>query len=88
MDTEKPNNERNKAIKGRIKIEEKPITIDTFVEEIQYRIKIDRFTGGVMNNALFDSMPIWAGQGDESMVTLELDIDRYQDWEAGLMLLY
>ena len=87
VDTEKPDSGRNKAIKGRIKIEEKPITLNTFVEEIQYRIKIDRFTGGVMNNALFDSMPIWAGQGDESMVTLELDIDRYQDWEAGLILL-
>jgi CRISPR/Cas system CSM-associated protein Csm3 (group 7 of RAMP superfamily) len=87
VDTEKPDNGRNEAIKGRIKIEEKPITLNTFMEEIQYRIKIDRFTGGVINNALFDSMPIWAGQGDESMVTLELDIDRYLDWEAGLMLL-
>ena len=87
VDTKKPDKDNPQAIKGRIKIEEKPITLETYVEEIQYRIRIDRFTGGVINNALFDSMPIWAGQGDESMVTLELAIDKYQDWEAGLMLL-
>lgn len=77
----------SKAFKSRIRIEEKPITINTFVEEIQHRIKINRFTGGVINNALFDSMPIWALQDNESMITLELSIDNYKEWEAGLMLL-
>lgn len=77
----------SKSFKGKIKVEEKPITINSYVEEIQHRIRIDRFTGGVINNALFDSMPIWSSEGDEHMVSLELIIDDYKEWEAGLMLL-
>lgn len=87
VDTQRKGNKAKQTIKGRIKIEEKSIIQNTFVEEIQYRIKIDRFTGGVINNAFFDSMPVWAGQGDETMVNLELVIEDYKPWEAGLMLL-
>ncbi len=76
-----------KPIKGRIRIKEKQIPKNTYREEIQSRIRIDRFTGGVINNALFDSMPIWAQQGNEPMVTLDLEIQGFEDWEAGLMLL-
>lgn len=74
-------------IKGRIIFEEKPITKDTYVKETQHRIRIDRFTGGVINNALFDSMPIWSKEGQGSMVRLELSIKNYKPWEAGLMML-
>lgn len=76
-----------KPIKSRVIIEERPISQGTYIEEIQYRIRIDRFTGGVINAALFDSMPIWSREGNESMVTLELTIKDYADWEAGLMML-
>ncbi|ABI69814.1 RAMP superfamily CRISPR-associated protein [Syntrophomonas wolfei] len=79
--------EHKEAIRGRIKIEEKQIAGESYCEEIQYRTRIDRFTGGVINNALFDSMPIWSKEGNKSMVTLELSIKDYKDWEAGLMLL-
>ncbi len=76
-----------KPIKGRIRIKEKQIPKNTYREEIQSRIRIDRFTGGVINNALFDSMPIWAQQSNEPMVTLDLEIKGFEDWEAGLMFL-
>jgi CRISPR/Cas system CSM-associated protein Csm3 (group 7 of RAMP superfamily) len=82
--------EHEEAIRGRIKIEEKQIAWESYYEEIQYRVKIDRFTGGAMNNALFDSMPLWSKDSkdsNETMVTLELSINEYKDWEAGLMLL-
>lgn len=76
-----------KAIKGRITIEESQLDNGTYNEQIQYRIRIDRFTGGVMNNALFDSMPIWSKYGAETVVGLNLSIKDYKPWEAGLLLL-
>lgn len=87
VDDEPGPSEHNKTVRGRIKIEERQIPRETYVEETQSRIKTDRFTGGVINNALFDSMPVWAKEGNEPMVTLELGIKDYKDWEAGLMLL-
>ncbi len=47
VDTEKKD---SKAVKGRIKVEEK--ILPSFIAEIQSRIKIDRFTGGTINGAL------------------------------------
>ncbi|MGB4304358.1 MAG: RAMP superfamily CRISPR-associated protein [Coriobacteriales bacterium] len=76
-----------KPIRGKIRIKEKQIPQNIYLEEIQYRVKIDRFTGGVINNALFDSMPLWAKQNNGPMVTLDLEIKDFEDWEAGLMLL-
>ncbi len=76
-----------KTIKGRITVKECQIDKKSYEEQIQYRIRIDRFTGGVMNNALFDSMPIWSKKGAETIVELNLSIKDYKPWEAGLMLL-
>lgn len=78
---------KKKAIKGRIVVEESQLDTSTYEEQIQYRIRIDRFTGGVMKNALFDSMPIWSKDGNKTTVELNLSIKDYKEWEAGLMLL-
>lgn len=59
--------------------------IKNALKETQFRTKIDRFTGGVIKSALFDSTPIWGD--DKAEVVINCQIDNYQDWEAGLMLL-
>ncbi|MGI5920231.1 MAG: RAMP superfamily CRISPR-associated protein [Syntrophomonadaceae bacterium] len=76
-----------KPIRGKIRIKEKQIPQNTYREEIQHRIQIDRFTGGVIDGAFFDSMPIWSKENNDPMVTLDLEIKDFEDWEAGLMLL-
>ena len=44
--------------------------------------KVDRFTGGVVNNALFDEEPVYGGD-----VTLSVEIDSPKEYEIGLLLL-
>ncbi len=75
-----------KAKKGKIRIHEVYLDKDDFPTELQTRIKIDRFTGGVMEGALFDSMPVFAPEQSEH-VTINMEIDNYEEYEAGLLLL-
>lgn len=77
---------QKKAIKSRVIVEE---TVLRDVEaEIQSRIKIDRFTGGTADTALFDSMPVWRRQGG-SQVVIKISMPLYSvedRWIAGLLL--
>jgi len=54
-----------KEKKGHVQVEEVEIT--NVEAESQTRIKIDRFTGGTVKTALFDSMPLWSKGDDESL---------------------
>ncbi len=65
---------------SRLKITEKPITGSKRLR--LSRIKIDRFTGGVVDNALFDEEPVYRGEVE---VCMELWSPR--DGETGLVLL-
>jgi len=38
---------------------------ERYKPELQSRVKIDRFTGGAMDGALFDSMPIYRPKDGE-----------------------
>ncbi|AEE14459.1 protein of unknown function DUF324 [Thermodesulfobium narugense DSM 14796] len=78
-DTE--NKEKTKY-KSRIIIDES--IVEDVIEKEQTRIKIDRFTGGVMSGALFQSKPLW--HNDEN-VQLKIKIKDTKDWEIGLLLL-
>jgi len=75
-----------RAIKSRVIVEE---TVLRNVEaEIQNRIKIDRFTGGTADTALFDSMPVWRRQGVPQVV-IKISMPEYSQekrWIAGLLL--
>jgi len=73
----------DKAKKGRIQIDE--VRLPDYTSEMQSRIKIDRFTGGVMPGALFDSMPLFSK--DEEIKNVKITITNYKNYEAGLMLL-
>lgn len=74
----------NNPIKGRIRIHES--VLPDFVAELQHRIKIDRFTGGTIEGALFDSMPLFQG-GMKKRVILEIEVQRCSLEEAGLLTL-
>lgn len=73
-----------KARAGRILINE--TLLPRFVAEMQTRIKIDRFTGGTIEAALFDSMPLFTDFNDK-VFTVEMIIRDYRPEEIGLMLL-
>jgi CRISPR/Cas system CSM-associated protein Csm3 (group 7 of RAMP superfamily) len=74
------------AKRGRVRVQEITLTPNDFPAELQTRIRVDRFTGGVIEGGLFDSMPIFAPKEDKTM-TLRLEIDDYKEHEAGLLLL-
>lgn len=52
---------------------------------VQTRIAIDRFTGGSFPGALFDAQPVFGG--DETHITLELELRQPEKYEIGLLLL-
>jgi CRISPR/Cas system CSM-associated protein Csm3 (group 7 of RAMP superfamily) len=84
-ETEGTLTENNKSkIKSRVTISE--TKIKNTCSMVQNRIKIDRFTGGTINGALFNTMPLWPGS-EEEMVTLEMQVSGFEEWEAGLLLL-
>jgi len=63
---------------SRIRVEEHPIVGGKF-DLLQNRIKIDRFTGGTFETALFDERPLFADGSTFVQVNLEL---RYPDDQA------
>jgi len=70
--------------KSKVVVEE--TIIEDSVAELQNRIKIDRFTGGTIKTALFDSMPLWSSNNPES-VKIKIRLRDYEPWEAGLLML-
>ena len=76
--------EKKTAKKGRILIEE--TVLEGYPEEVQTRIKIDRFTGGTIESALLETKPLFRGK-DEKIFNVRMTINDYKEHEAGLMLL-
>ena len=52
---------------------------------VQTRIRVDRFTGGAMDNYLFSEAPVFGGAGNN--VTLRLVLRNPREYEIGLLLL-
>jgi CRISPR/Cas system CSM-associated protein Csm3 (group 7 of RAMP superfamily) len=77
-------NEGKENVKSRVQVEER--AIKNAMPELQNRIKIDRFTGGTIKTALFNSMPLWGGNEPCESVIVNISIRNYKPWEAGLML--
>lgn len=76
-------NRSDDARKGKIRVKES--ILPGFVAELQTRIKTDRFTGGTIETALFDTMPLWSGL--DEVVSMEICVRQCKDHEAGLLLL-
>ncbi len=76
---------------AKLQIEERELP--AYITELQSRIKIDRFTGGTINGALFDSMPLFNTKelnestdlGKKTRITIT--VKNYTEEEAGLLLL-
>jgi CRISPR/Cas system CSM-associated protein Csm3 (group 7 of RAMP superfamily) len=75
--------EGKEAKSSRLVVHEK--VIEKASELVQNRIAIDRFTGGAYHGALFEEQPIFGG--DETLVTIELELRKPEGYEIGLLLL-
>lgn len=73
-----------RAKKGKVRVNE--FIMPKFVSEIQNRIKIDRFTGGTIESALFDSMPLFVDDS-KKVIKIIIDVPNCSESEAGLLLL-
>ncbi len=76
--------DKKKVQKGKIQVKE--CILPMFSSEIQTRIKIDRFTGGTIDSALFDTMPLFSNSNGDA-ITISIRIHHWEEAEAGLMLL-
>lgn len=80
------NDDDKDSRKGRVMVDE--IYFDKqFNQEEQPRIRVDRFTGGAMNGALFQDHPVRNTKGDTVTFPLRMTVKNCNDAEAGLVLL-
>ena len=77
-------NRSKNAIKGRLLVKE--TVLPEYIAKQQTRIKIDRFTGGTINAALFDSMPLFVDFNDKAL-KIEIIVENCKNSWAGLLLL-
>lgn len=73
----------NGGQKGRLSVNE--VNLPKMDSKIQQRIKIDRFTGGTIAGALFDSMPVFSN--GEKIKRMEIKISRAEESDMGILLL-
>lgn len=80
------NDKTKESHKGRVLVNE--VYFDTaYTQEEQHRIRVDRFTGGVMNGALFADHPLRNTKGKTLTFPLHIRIKDCSDSEAGLAML-
>lgn len=77
---------KNEQKKGRLRIEEFLFQDDEVEPMVQNRIRIDRFTGGVIDGALFNSEPIWT-KGQEAIKLTFTILKEAQPEERKLLML-
>lgn len=79
------NEKKNTARKGRLRVRE--LILPDYQQELQTRIKIDRFTGGTIESALFDSMPLF-NDNNQQIEGFRIVVEDCENAaEAGLLLL-
>ncbi|MGD2092977.1 MAG: RAMP superfamily CRISPR-associated protein [Candidatus Aminicenantes bacterium] len=94
------NEETGAKKKGKFLVEEVNLAGYGYSEEKQTRIKIDRFTGGAMKGALFDSMPLFSSASPGKNFNVKFYLNNFEEKEekeenikeknkaaAGLLLL-
>lgn len=76
-----------KLYKSRVSVSEAYIAPSKAIRKMkQTRNRIDRFTGGTIDSALFDSEPIWQVENPkEGIVSFEVNVQNCVEDEAGLM---
>lgn len=72
--------------KGRVMVDE--VYFDkSFTQEEQPRVRVDRFTGGAMNGALFQDYPVRNTKGNKLIFPLRMTVKNCKDSDAGLVML-
>ena len=80
------NDDDKDSRKGRVMVDE--IYFDKqFIQEEQPRIRVDCFTGGAMNGALFQDHPVRNTKGDAVTFPLRMTVKNCTDAEAGFVML-
>lgn len=80
------NDDDKDSRKGRVMVDE--VYFDKqFNQEEQPRIRVDRFTGGAMNGALFQDHPVRNTKGEAVTFPLRMTVKNCNDAEAGLVML-
>jgi CRISPR/Cas system CSM-associated protein Csm3 (group 7 of RAMP superfamily) len=79
-------NKRTKEQPHASRLEVKETFIENTNDLVQTRVKIDRFTGGAFEGALFDAAPIFA-KSDEKATEISLKLRKPNEAEIGLLLL-
>jgi CRISPR/Cas system CSM-associated protein Csm3 (group 7 of RAMP superfamily) len=65
--------EANKVqIKSRFRVEEAVMKKEEVKPMLQNRVRIDRFTGGTIDAALFNSQPVWTTEKEKVSITLTI----------------
>ncbi len=72
--------------KGRLRVKDVYLDEQGFSLELQSRIRVNRFTGGVQKGALFDTMPVFAKK-ESPPLEFTFEIDKPCPAEIGLLLL-
>ena len=78
------NMENDHACASKLRVEESVIK-GARNDLIQSRVRIDRWTGGAADSALFDAQPAFAGE--DSNISIKLSIKKPERREVGLLLL-
>ena len=73
--------------KSKLLVDEIYIGSNKLVENEQTRNRIDRFTGGTIDTALFTEIPVWQQSKGTPVVNLRCRVQKCTEAEAGLMLL-
>lgn len=80
--TVKPN---GYTVPSRVFVDEIPI--EEVKEEVQTRIQIDRFTGGTVDGALIEEVPLFPEKDKEQIKNFRIEVREAQPMDKGLMLL-
>ena len=76
-----------KLAKGRVQIDETIIDDGklSIIDQVQTRIKIDRFTGGTIAGALLQEKALWQ-KDNKSVIHIKMQINDYKPWEPALFM--
>lgn len=84
-DTDNTNAENKEAKKIKSRLIVKETIIENAEEKLKNGIKINRFTGGTIDSALFNAIMLWS-KGQDA-VHINLQLKNPKNWEKGLLLL-
>lgn len=79
--------DKKKGKAGSIIVHESYISKDEVDLNTQTRISVDRFTGGTLTGALYESMPIWNRKDGNSSFKIIVELEKGKNSHIGLLLL-